>query len=767
MAVAISAGGHGRTLCNSGNHGIPMSHIASTIRHLLVLILVALVASPAAAQDRPKVGVAFGGGSARGIAHVGVIRWFEEHHIPIDLAAGTSMGGLIGGSFATGMDAAEIQSMLRAIDWDDMFGFSSFAYKNIRRKTDARAYPSHLEFGLKKGIALPTALNDGEQVDLLITRITAPYHLAPNFDALPTPFRVVAVDLKTATPVVLDRGSLSSAMRATMSLPGIFPPIEMDGKVLVDGGAMDNVPADVVRGMGANIVVAVNVGDLSDQEQINYSMLGLMGATLDAMMRANTKKALPAADVVLNVPLKAYGSLDWRKSDALIDEGYKAAEAMKEKLLPYAVSDAQWQAWVAHRAATRTKTLPVPTFVRLTGVMSGDERRLAEALAKHVGRPLDIPALELDIAELSGLDRYETIRWELATNEAGATGLSIRAAAKPYAPPFLMLGVNLENTTSDQFNLSLTARYLRFDVLGSGSELRLDAKVGTDPSVGAALYYPLWHGTFIVPGVSASNSTYNLVQDDKVVARYGQTLTGGGLDLGVNLGRESDLRAGIVLSHLEANPIIGDPGLPSATGKQSKASLTWRTNTQDRVVVPTRGVSAQASFEYTIDGPNITTTSDSGTSDLNTTRSSRDLPQLSGEANYFKTISDKNTLFILGGGGTSFSRSPLAFDQYGLGTPLHLGAYGAGELRGDHYWIGTVGYLRQIGRMPDFLGGAAHVGLWLENGDAFNDWNELTWRTHVSTGLIVDTLIGPLLIGGSAGFDGSWRTYIGLGRLFR
>ena len=283
-------------------------------RQAVVALLIALIAVPAAAQQRPRLGVAFGGGSARGIAHVGVIRWFEEHHVPIDVAAGTSMGGLIGGSFAAGMDAAEIQAMLRDINWDEMFGFSNFAFKNIRRKGDARDYPSHLEFGLKNGIAGPSALNNGQQVDLLITRITAPYDGASTFDALPTPFRVVAVDLKTATPVVIDRGSLATALRATMSLPGVFPPVERDGKVLVDGGAMNNIPADVVRAMGGQIVVAVNVGDLDDQEAIKYSVFGVMGASLDAMMRANTKRAMAEADIVLNVPVKSYSSLAWRNS---------------------------------------------------------------------------------------------------------------------------------------------------------------------------------------------------------------------------------------------------------------------------------------------------------------------------------------------------------------------------------------------------------------------------------------------------------------------
>ena len=263
---------------------------------------------------RPTVGVAFGGGSARGIAHVGVIRWLEEHRIPIDVAAGTSMGGLVGGAYATGMEPAELQTFITTLDWDQLFGASTFAYKNIRRKTDARAYPSRLEFGLKGGIVPPTAINSGEHVELLLGRIAAPYFEIQDFDELPTPFRTVAVDLLSAQPVVMRSGSLADAMRATMSLPLIFPPTQVNGQVLIDGGTMDNVPADVVKAMGASHVIAVNVGDLSDREGVSYTMLGVAGNTLDAMMRASTRRAIAAADVVINVPLEKYGSLDWRRA---------------------------------------------------------------------------------------------------------------------------------------------------------------------------------------------------------------------------------------------------------------------------------------------------------------------------------------------------------------------------------------------------------------------------------------------------------------------
>ena len=258
-----------------------------------------------AAQGRPQVGVAFGGGSARGLAHVGVIRWLEEHHIPIDVAAGTSVGGLIGGSFATGMNAAELEAMLDTLDWSGLFGSFNFQFKNIRRKADARAFPSRLEFGLKRGPAAPTALNNGQQVDRLIDRLTAPYYATASFDDLPTPFRAVAVDLRTAKMVVMDHGSLARAIRATVSYPGLFPPVESGDQVLVDGGALNNLPADVVRSMGASVVIAVNVSDLDDLKNVDYSMFGVMAETLDAMIRANSKTALAAADVLVNVPVVA------------------------------------------------------------------------------------------------------------------------------------------------------------------------------------------------------------------------------------------------------------------------------------------------------------------------------------------------------------------------------------------------------------------------------------------------------------------------------
>ena len=550
------------------------------------LIMVMLIAAPLYAQiPAPRVGVAFGGGSARGIAHVGVIRWFEEHHVPIDVAAGTSMGGLIGGAFASGMSADELQSLIESIDWDEMFGSSSFPFKNVRRKDDARDFPARLEFGLKGGLVLLTSLNNGQKVDLLLGRIAGAYYDLDSFDVLPTPFRTVAVDLKKAERVVLDRGPFPAAMRATMSLPGVFPPVEIDDRVLVDGGALDNIPADVVRGMGAPFVVAIDVGNAPEQS-VDYSMLALMGQTVDSMMKANTRRALESADLVLQVDVEGFGSLDWRRSAELIQRGYEAAEKHRDQLLPHALSDADWDAWFKSREQRRRLPLPVPQYLSTAGIAPSDAIGVRRLLAAYVGHPLDLPKMEKDLSALSGLDRYQSVTWEMM-GPTGKEGLLIHAKEKTYAPPFMMLGLNLENRTSSDFRVQLAARYLAFDILGSGSELRVDGTVGSDPYAGFSLYRPIY-GTrvFVRPYAAATLNTVDFVADDRIVAQYRIQHQYLGADLGVSVARESEVAGGLRFGHVDANVRTGNPGLPEQGGAEDQFRLHFVHDGQDSAVVP-------------------------------------------------------------------------------------------------------------------------------------------------------------------------------------
>jgi NTE family protein len=710
---------------------------------------------------RPVVGVAFGGGSARGIAHVGVIKWLEEHRIPIDVTAGTSMGGLIGGAFASGMDGAELEEFITTLDWDQLFGASSFAHKNIRRKADARAYPSRLEFGLRGGIVPPAALNNGEYVELLLGRIAAPYYAIDDFDELPTPFRTVAVDVLSAEPVILRRGNLADAMRATMSLPLVFPPMEIDGQVLIDGGTMNNVPADVVKTMGADRVIAVNVGDLSNREDVNYTMFGVAGHTIDAMMRASTRRTIAAADVIVNVPLEKFDSLAWRRAPELIAEGYKAADAMRDQLLPLALSEADFKAWQDSRKARRRTELPAPAFIELDGFAPRDTQRLEAVLSRHVGVPADVSAIEHDIAIVSGLDRYETVTWSLTPRADHTVGLRVRARLKPYAPPFIMLGVNMANTTSTDFRITATARYLAFDKLGSGSELRVDTTIGSDPTLGMELYRPLGSTPlFVAADAGVAKVTFNLIEDDHVIARYRQTIMRGGLHAGVNIGARSDVRVGAFLGRSSASIAVGDPGFPELEGSESGAQLRWRLDTQDSPIVPARGVQAQATLSHIFKGPDIVVAGDPIAFEST-------LTQLSGSANQFWSKGPNNRLFVYYGLGTSFDTTPLPTQEFSMGVPFRLSAYNEGEISGAHYYAATGGYLRRVGRLPDFMGGPVFAGGWLENGDAFDAWGDAKWRTNASAGVVMDTLFGPFVLSGSWSFDGRWRTYLGLGRTFR
>ena len=714
------------------------------------------------ATTRPKVAVALGGGSARGLAHVGFLRWLEEHRIPIDIITGTSMGGLVGGSYATGMTPDEIETMLNGIDWDAMFGASRFQFVNVRRKRDLRAYPSRLEFGLSKGIVPPPSLNNGQQVDLLLARIAATSYAASTFNDLPTPFACVAVDLKSARPVVLRAGSLSRALRATMSLPLIFPPVVNGDQVLVDGGAMDNIPADVARTMGADRVIAVNVGDLDAKTTVDSSLLGLAMETLDAMMRANTLRATAEVDVMINVPLEGFGSLDWRRAADLIKQGYLAGETMKARLLPLAISEVEWQQWHDARMRARQASLPVPAFVEVIGAGASDAAGMRMLLQQHVGVPLDLTTLEESIRELGGLDRYETLSWALVSNGT-EQGLQITARPKTYGPPFVFLGISLENTTGNEFRFGLGGRYLAFDVLGSGSELRLDAGIGSDPSLAAALYRPLWWPrVFIEPIVGVGSTSLSAIQDGRTVAEYRRSRVGVLLDIGLNLGRIDELRTGVSYGWSSASVRIGDPGLPEADGEDSAVHLKWIHDGQDDAVVPSTGTHAQTELRRYLAAPYAVAGETS-------TRTSEGVSQLQADATWVKslTLSKRRRVFAVGGFGTSFNGDPLQTEQFALGGPLHMSAFSVGEKRGDHYVTGGLGYLHQVLRLPDFLGGPVFLGGWVETGSAFNDTDSAEIDFHGSTGLIADTLIGPVFLGASVGSSGDSRYYIGIGKIFR
>jgi NTE family protein len=308
-------------------------------------------ATPQPAKHRLKIGVALEGGGALGLAHVGVLQWFDEHHIPIDYVAGTSMGGLVGGFYATGMSTADLRQLIEHTNWDLMLsGQTDYQDLSFRRKEDQRAYPNVILLGLRNGLSIPAGLNAGHQIGQLIDRETLPYYALTSFDNLPVPFRCVATDLVSGKAVVFQNGPLSEALRASMSIPGAFTPVYAGKQVFVDGGLLNSLPTDVARQMGADIVIAVHLETQAVEPKDLKSLFSVLQQSVRVVVGESELRGLAHADIVVSVPLQAYDSTDYTKNHEIMQKGYDAAGDKSKMLGPFALDDPGWQEYEQERA---------------------------------------------------------------------------------------------------------------------------------------------------------------------------------------------------------------------------------------------------------------------------------------------------------------------------------------------------------------------------------------------------------------------------------
>ena len=384
----------------------------------------------------PRIGLVLEGGAALGLAHIGVIKWLEEHHIPVSYVAGTSMGGLVGGLYATGHSPAAMQKLMDGIAWDDVLaGKTPFGDLTYRRKEDERDYPNSLEFGIKNGVQFPEGFNSGHQVGLILDRIAFPYSTVKSFDDLPIPFRCVSTDLVSSDKHVFESGSLSLALRSTMSLPGIFSPVRVDDHIFVDGGLVDNLPVDVAKEMGADFVIAVYLQAKSISAKEPMSSFGILGRSVSTVVAFNERQSVKQADLLISVPLEAFTTSDYNKSTAISKKGYEAAEAMASKLMALSVDPATWEQYQAERKS-RERTAPVPQFLQVTGTRPALAKQIEQNLAGDVGKPVDPDKLDDQLTELTGVGRYSHLGYSIVDRN-GQPGLQINASEKEYGPPIV------------------------------------------------------------------------------------------------------------------------------------------------------------------------------------------------------------------------------------------------------------------------------------------------------------------------------------------
>jgi NTE family protein len=720
---------------------------------VLLLTLMALSASGQEPPRRPRVGLALGGGSAKGFAHVGVLKWLEEHRVPVDVIAGTSMGALIGGAYATGMSAADIQELLRDADWDLILRPDiPYPLKSFRRKEDDREYPIKLEAGLRHGFRLQSGLNSGHRIGLLLSRIALPYSMVESFDDLAIPFRCVATDLEKGEVVVLERGPLGPALRASMALPGTFDPVRLSGRLLSDGGILNNMPVDVARAMGADVVIVVSLG-APERDKPPETIGAVANRAIDLMMEDLAEPRLRQADVIVLAELEDLRSSDYRRSDDLAARGYAAAEAQANALLRYAL-DAE--VWAEHMRALQERRQPRTgpfEFVEVTGVSEAAAAQLADRLARNLDRPPEPTLIESDLDRVVGLGRYASAMYD-RRQRGDQEGLGVEIRDKSYGPPFVKFSLDLDNENKD-VNLTLGTRITAMDVTSPGSEWRVDGSLGSTLRLTTELLQPLGgsgplrRGAFVAPRALYARTNENLWQDGELQAIYSRQRAGGGLDVGWIFGRSTQLRAGYDAAYVKNVTRVGDL-LPPSSGAEQAARIRFDYDGQDRAYFPSRGVRFTSRAAWMVEAPDAV--GGFGRAEAAVSGAWR--------------LARRHYATLYAEGGASFGEAPPILYQFRLGGPFRMGSLPPNGLRGPNLLLAGAGYRTSLGRLPALLGDRLYLTALVEVGSVFDELSGARLESSFTAGLAADTFFGPVFVGASAG-NGGVRAYFLIGSRVR
>jgi NTE family protein len=720
----------------------------------VVLLVCQSPALAGTAGPSPRIGLVLSGGGARGIAHIGVLQWLEEHRIPVHCVAGTSMGGLVGGFYAMGYSSAEILDLVRTFDWKEALGSGpSYPDMSFRRKEDRRQYQVDVEIGLKAGASLSPGLVSPHFIGLFFDRVTLPYWSLTSFDDLPIPFRCLATDFIKAQPVVLRDGPLGSALRATMSIPGVLPPAQRDGKTLVDGGLLNNIPTNVMKAeLKPDLVIAVDTGTrLGDLKKI-ATLGGVLDQSIVVMTIDSDRRNLAMADIVIAPDLGGISTLDFSSFEPVVGIGYEAAAVKRLVLEKFTVDEAAWQQLLAQRSARRRTSAPTPAAIAVSGVPRPARDEIAKRFERFRGQSTDTGNLEKSLTRLVGEGRYQSIGYALEPADTpGTAALRLNFNEKTYAPPTLKPGLEIESSDVNDVHFTIGGRLTFFDVGRWGSEWRNDFNLGFNTLAGSEYYFPLggWSGMFVAPRATWTRGRQNVFESDQRVAEYKVNRIGGGIDLGRS-GRLDEVRVGYVLNRFDAQVATGDPLLPSIRGNESYAKVQYSLDSTDSPGLPHRGA------RFSTEGRWYTSTPGA----------EGDLKQAEARLWVFIPVSAKGTVITAGSIGTSFGSTAPPGQQFTLGGPFRLGAFERDRFRGSNYTLGQLGYLRQISQLPPLLGGKLDLVIWGDLGGAFEEFRETKHRAVFSGGVVMETRFGPVSFTGSWGDGGHGKIWFSLGRLF-
>ena len=732
---------------------------------VLIFVLLLFLSAPAtilaqdATNDRPRIGLALSGGGARGASHIGVLKVLERERIPIDYIAGTSMGAIVGGMYASGMSPEEIEAQLVAVDWDDVFEDKvDRENRSFRRKTDDRLWLIGRKPGFNNGkISLPPGLVQGQKINQLLIMLTLPVADIDNFDDLAIPFRAVAADIQTGETVVLGAGSLPKAIRASMSIPAIMTPVPWGERNLVDGGIASNLPIEVVRGMGADIVIAVDISTPLSEEDAATSILSVVGQLTGFLTRRNTEAeiaTLAAQDILLIPDLGDIKTGDFDRMADAVPTGVASAEEHLTELRRYSLDELAFAAHVAARQMPEGER-PVIEFVHLENdTRIADEFLLSRLRAsqpgkKIVGHPLDVEQLERGIDELYGLEIFSHIAYAVV-EEDGKHGLQIWALPRSWGPNYLQLGVKWNTSFNGEGIFNFSASLLKTEMNSWNGEWRTAVSIGEEPGILTDFYQPLGSSGRWFAGARASVDQFNVNQfaegttDIEEQARITQFVAS------AYAGREFGTWGRSSLSYTrgggEREIRIGDPNIPDQDFDIGELSVVLEADRLDNLYFPSHGHFLSAVYRINRTGLGA----------------SQDYDQALFAALIARSRG-KNTFSLGVDFRTTTSGQAPPERRFRIGGLFNLSGFEFNQLSGQHYGR-VIGQVRR--KFWDTGIADVFIGTSLEYGNVWESRNDIDAGDGLFAGslyLAADTMIGPLYLGyGVAeGGTGSFYLYVG------
>ena len=725
---------------------------------LCLVLLLALLPGLAAAGagERPRVGLVLSGGGARGAAHVGVLKVIDALHIPIDYIAGTSMGAIIGGLYASGMSAAQIEKALDEVDWSDVLRDDTVRTElSFRRKTEDRDFLVRADIGYKDGkVQLPTGLLQGQKLLLLLQRLTRPVSGIGRFDDLPIPFRAVATDIVTGQKVVIDHGSLALAMRASASIPSIFAAVEWEDKLLVDGGVSDNLPVQVARDMGADVLIVVDISTpLASREEITNA-INIADQLTTIMTRGNTERSIALLgdrDIFMVPDLGSLGTADFSASMQAVPLGERAAQEHAAELATLSVDP---ETWLAYRGGTLQRKPsgkpPRLAFVRIDNDSAISDEVLQARLGLHAGEPLDEKALQQGIARIYGMDLFKEVSYRLV-EEDGEAGLVVVVREKPWGPTYLDYGIKLYGSWNSGGQLSLGAGYTRTALNPLGGEYRVLVSLGENHLLFGEFYQPLsveepW---FVNPKVKLSRRNIGYYEGGHKVAEYYLDQALLALEAGKELGNWGEFRLGYRYAYDDVEVHTGPAYLEDRSYNEGSVFVQLAVDTMDNLYFPSKGNDALlrfTAFSEAIGGDH-------------------DFQQLHLRWSGARSLG-ADTLILHGEAAYTFGSDAPLYGHQLLGGFLRLSGFDRYELSGQHSALAVAGLLHRLNAkgavLPIYLGGTLEAGnVWQTSAEFGRDW-----IAAGSLFLGLDTYLGPLYLGLGAAERGHRTAFIYLGAPF-